>query len=88
MIGLALVVVFLLRLWGTDHWRSTRTFKPVDVPISVDTEKAETGNFLINVSGKFLISIEHGEKAENSLQRQKLSWSVDFKCEMETLSRR
>jgi hypothetical protein len=64
MIGLALVVVSLLLLWGTDHWLSTRTFKPVDIPISVDTEKAETGNFLINVSGKFLISIEHGEKAE------------------------
>ena len=63
MIGRAVVVVSLL-LWGTDHWLNTRTFKTAVVPISVDTEKAESGNFLINVSGEFLITIEHGEKAE------------------------
>jgi hypothetical protein len=55
--GAAIMLAAGLLFCGTGHWLNTRTFKPVDMAISLDAGRIQTGDFGINLHEKFQVYI-------------------------------
>jgi hypothetical protein len=55
--GAAIMLAAVPLFWGTDHWLNTRTFKPVDMTISLDALRIPTGDFGINLRETFQVYI-------------------------------
>lgn len=56
-IGLLVFVAAICVLWGTNHWVQTRTFDPVDMPVSLQQGQIRTGAFEINLSESYEVFI-------------------------------
>lgn len=56
-IGLLVFVTAICVLWGTNHWVQTRTFDPVDMPVSLQPGRIQTGAFEINLPESYEVFI-------------------------------
>ena len=68
-IGTFLVLAGLGVFIGVHHWMVTRTFNPVDMPISLARGHIKTGPFKINLRDNYRVEIDTGQ-----------SWLVDPMC--------
>ena len=55
--GAAIILLRFSFSGGTGRWLNTRTFKPVDMTISLDAGGIQTGDFGINLREKFQLYI-------------------------------
>jgi len=56
-IGLTVLVTAILVSWGTNHWIQTRTFAPVDMPVTLEPGQVHSGEFEINLRENYGIFI-------------------------------
>jgi biopolymer transport protein ExbD len=86
----ALIVLPALALLGYKHWLDTRTFHPLDIPVSLSRAHVRTPEFYINLPGKYLagfhvdysaVDLAGGceEKAWASLQTHLVVFENGFK---------
>jgi biopolymer transport protein ExbD len=60
-IGAFMLALGIASFAGIYYWFSTRTFFPVDMPISLAPGHISTGSFLINLKGDYDVEIETGD---------------------------
>ena len=65
-IGITLLASAILVSWGTSHWVRTRTFDPVDMPVSLDRGPIRTGEFDINLRETYWMSIQIDYSADDN----------------------
>src|SRR5262249_103159 len=52
-VGLALLAVTLS--WGTAHWLATRTFRPVDEAVRLETDRVQSVRFTTNLGKEYYV---------------------------------
>jgi hypothetical protein len=57
-LGLGLLLAGLGSIAGVHLWHATRTFVPLDIPVSLSRGHFQTGEFLINVEALYSVTIE------------------------------
>src|SRR5260370_24041888 len=65
-LGIPLLASAILVSWGTSHWFQTRTFDPVDMPVSLDHGPIRTGEFDINLRETYWMSIQTDHSADDN----------------------
>src|SRR6267154_223158 len=76
-IGITLFASAILVSWGTSHWVRTRTFDPVDMPVSLEHGPIRTGEFDINLRETYWMSIQIDYSADDNY--------VDGRCPSKNL---
>jgi biopolymer transport protein ExbD len=61
---LALLIAFTVSL-GTTHWLNTRTFVPVNIPVSLEAGQLHSGPFNINLRADFWVSLDLDDSADD-----------------------
>ena len=56
-IGLIVLATAIFVSWGANRWVQTRTFDPVDMPISLEAGQIRSGEFEINLRETYWVSI-------------------------------
>jgi len=56
-IGLTVLVTAIVVSWGVDHWTQTRSFDPVDMPVTLEPGPVSSGEFEINLRENYGIFI-------------------------------
>src|SRR5882762_9344256 len=56
-IGLTVLATAIFVSWGANRWVQTRTFDPVDMPISLEAGQIRSGEFEINLRETYWVSI-------------------------------
>jgi len=56
-IAAALIICPVVALIGYKHWLDTRTFEPLDMPISLSRGHIRTPDFYINLTGEYQAEI-------------------------------
>ncbi|HEY4816763.1 MAG TPA: biopolymer transporter ExbD [Candidatus Acidoferrum sp.] len=64
-IGLIVLVTAIFVSWGTNHWIQTRTFNPVDMPVSLEHGPIRTREFGINLRETYWMSIQIDDSADD-----------------------
>jgi len=59
-LGIACLVLVLPALFGIRHWYATRTYDPVDMPISLRPGHIHTGPFKINLRRWYFVRLHQG----------------------------
>ncbi|MGC2184488.1 MAG: hypothetical protein WA637_14505 [Terriglobales bacterium] len=59
--GIGLLLLGIAWFTSIQHWMATRTFTPVDIPISLAPGQTRTGSFLINLEGEYQIRLDAGD---------------------------
>jgi biopolymer transport protein ExbD len=57
-LGLGLLLAGLASIVGVHLWHATRTFIPLDIPVSLSRGSIQTGEFLINLEALYSVTIE------------------------------
>lgn len=60
-IAAALIVGPIVFLFGYKHWLDTRTFNPLDIPVSLSQRHFKTPEFYINLKGPYAVNINAPE---------------------------
>jgi biopolymer transport protein ExbD len=78
-IGLLALVTAIFVLWGTDRWVQTRTFDPVDMPVSLEMGQIRSGEFEINLHENYLVFIHLDQSVDD--------YYTDGRCSYKNLGR-
>lgn len=56
--GIGLLLLGITWFTSIQHWMATRSFTPVDMPVSLAPGETRTGSFLINLEGEYQIRLD------------------------------
>jgi len=58
LVGIGLLILGIALFASIRYWMATRTFTPVDMPVSLAPGQIRTGSFLINLEGRYQIRLD------------------------------
>jgi biopolymer transport protein ExbD len=83
-VGFALSAVACLAFWSATHWLNTRTFEPVNLPVTLGTGTVQTVQFEVNLSEIYAIDLQMDAstddwipgKCSRALPYSDVSWKI------------
>jgi len=64
-IGLIVLATAIFVSWGANRWVRTRTFDPVDMPVTLEAGQIRSGKFEINLRETYWISIQIDDRLDD-----------------------
>ncbi len=77
--GIVVAVLAVLVSWGTAHWLRTRTFDPLNMPVTLEAGKLQTAEFEINLREEYsiLLTADYDQWSERECPVR--LWDTDWK---------